>query len=472
MNRLAILTSILLLVVFLGLNVTSAQEKRGKTLHDAVIGGDVNEVKSLLSNGADINQKNRMGGTPLHTAITNRQKAIAEMLIARGADVNAKDNSGQTPLSEAVKAGDKDLVELLIAKKADVNAITGLGENALSIAKKTGRTEIAELLVKNGAKEPSLQDLEGDMYPRGAGAGYPAPQNPVQPQSPVGTVGQPAGQLDVLTDPNEIKARVKTFAGLEKALKEVSDKSQNEARQWEQKRYDNRTYLARAVQLQFEDEMALMRNVAVEEKAKKTTESIDALLSSRNKRSDAVYRALMEQKREQKQTQPTQSARGRTRGRTTGRNVTGRDLQAGPYGAETAGTPYEGQNAAPGRNRPEDQLDRETQDEIRQWMQVSTDRKDELAKTVHQQIMAEMSSVRAVAVEEKAKKTTAAIDGILLARQERFNEFVRKMQEQEQKAQQAQDPRTLERSAGRYAPGAGTQPQQQQNQRRTRGRRR
>lgn len=471
MNRLVILASILLLVVFSGLNVTFAQEKRTRTLHDAVIGGDIEEVKSMLSSGADINQKNRMGGTPLHTAIMNRQKPIAELLIAGGADVNAKDNSGQTPLSAAVTIGDKDIVQQLIARKADVNAITGPGENALSLAKKNGNTEITDLLLKNGAREPSLQDLEGEMY----GGAYPGSQNQVQSQSPAAAAPPPPAQLDMLKDPNEIKARVKTFAGLEKAIKDVNDKSQNETRQWEQRRLDNRTYLARAVELQFGDEIALIRKTAMEENAKKTTEALDGLLAGRKKRSDAVYRDLMEQKRELKQTETAQTTRGRTRGRTTGRNVTGRDSQTGPYGSDTAG-PYDNMDAAPTRTRPGEQLDQQTQDEIRQWTQVTPDKKEELAKAMHQSIMAEISSVRALAVEEKAQKTTAVIDGVLLARQERHDEYLRKTQEQNRiLQQQAQDPRTAERNTGRYTPGAGTQQQQtqQQDQRRTtRGRRR
>jgi len=467
-NRLVILMSILLLVVFSGLNVTLAQEKRTRTLHDAVIGGDIEEVKSMLSSGADINQKNRMGGTPLHTAIMNRQKPIAELLIAGGADVNAKTNSGQTPLSEAVKSGDKEIVEQLIAKKADVNAITGPGENALLLAKKSGNAEITDLLVKNGAREPSMQDLEGEMY---GSAGSPGSEHQMHSQSPAAAAPPPPAQLDMLKDPNEIKARVKTFAGLEKAIKDVNDKSQNETRQWEQRRLDNRTYLARAVELQFQDEIALVRKTADEEKAKKTAEALDGLLAGRKKRSDAVYRGLMEQKRELKQTETAQPARGRTRGRTTGREVTGRNSQAGPYGADTAG-PYDNMDAAPGRNRPGEQLDRETQEEVRQWTQATPDKKEELAKAIHQLIIAEISSVRTLAVEENAKKTTAAIDGVLLARQERLDQYIRKAAEQQKiLQQQALDPRTAERNTGRYTPGAGTQ-QQQPQQQRTRGRRR
>jgi hypothetical protein len=57
---------------------------------------------------------------------------------------------------------------------------------------------------------------------------------------------------------------------------------------------------------------------------------------------------------------------------------------------------------------------------------------------VHQQVLAEISSVRIVAVEEKAKKTTAAIDGLLLARQERFVKLTNKMEEEKRAQQQAQ----------------------------------
>ncbi len=475
MARLTIVMSVLLLLASSGLNVTVAQEKRTRTLHDAVVAGDANEVSSLLSKGADINFKNMMGGTPLHTALSNRQDAIAELLIAKGADVNARDKRGQTPLSLAAGAGQKGIVEQLLARKADVNVITGPGENALSVAKKGGHTEIAELLVKNGAKEPSLTDLEGDrLYGDGASA-YPNNASMAQAPSAIASVAPTPVPLDVLADPNEIRARVKTFAGLENAVKEAADKSQGEMRQWQQNRYDNRSYLLRAVQKQLEDEMALVRKSAVEEKAKKTTDAIDALLSARQKRSDAVYKGIMEQRRDLKQTQVAQSPRGRTRGRTATRSTGGRDLETGPYGTDMAEMPYGREGAMPRTNRPEEQLDRETQEEMRLWTQTGTDRKEDLAKTVHQQIMAEISSVRTLAVEENAKKTTAAIDGLLLARQERFDEFVRTMEEEKRMLQQAQDPRSpgspgdsLRRSTGR-SPGGAVQ---QENQPRTRGRRR
>ena len=59
---------------------------------------------------------------------------------------------------------------------------------------------------------------------------------------------------------------------------------------------------------------------------------------------------------------------------------------------------------------------------------------------MNDQIQLEITSIRDVAVEEKAKKTTAAIDGLLLARKMRFDAFLLKMEDIKLR-QQTQDPR-------------------------------
>jgi len=131
--------------------------------------------------------------------------------------------------------------------------------------------------------------------------------------------------------------------------------------------------------------------------------------------------------------------------------------------------------------RPTEQLDVETENEIRQWLQADTEDKTNLADAVHQQLRLDIESVRSVAVEEEAKKTTAAIDGVLLYRQMRFEALIQKMEEEQQALrQQTQDPRTRGRTSGRRSlqgsrrGGTGVQGEQieQQYQPRTRGRRR
>ncbi len=421
-----------------------------ESIHQAVVDGDIDQVQQLLSEGADINSRNRMGWSLLRTAIQNRRQAVTELLIAKGANVSAKDNSGQTPLLVAVNTGQKDTVELLITKGADVNIMGGRGDNALSLAKKRRHTEIVELLLKHGAEEPSLEDMMGDRY-EDEGL-YPGYEEERMAQRPTRTIVQQPVQIDILADPNEIKARIKTFEGLEKALAEVADKSQSEIRQWQQKRYDNRTTLVRAVQKQFEDEIGFVRKAAVEEKAKKTTEAIDSLLSRRKERLKKVSRELLQQKRALKQAQSP--IRGRTR--YSGRSTRGRYPQRGQLPGGDMAEPYAerydtmpGTNRYQGARRPSELVDRETEYEIRLWVQTTIDKRAELAKGVHEQIHIEISPIRMVAVEEEAKKTTAAIDGLLLYRQMRFEELVKKMEEEQRALQQAQDPR----SRGRYSPG-------------------
>ena len=492
MKHLTTYITILLLLTSLSFNTTFAQHQPKKSLDQAVVDGDIDRVKSEISAGVDLNSKNRMGWTLLHIAVNKKHTEIAQLLIDKGADVNARDNRGRRPVHLAVETGQKTIVEALIAKGVDINAIDGRAENALTLAKKNNQKEITELLLKNGAEEPDLSLLQGDRlysYPGGSqrANSYPDSARGNQQGGRGMATGQSYNQVDILADPNEIKTRVKTFVGLEKSVKEVSDKSQNESRQWQQTRYDNRTTLLRAVDKQFEDEIDCIRKVAVEESAKKTTDAIDSLRTNRRRRSLKVNRGLVMQKREMRQ---AVSMRTRGRGRTTGRSARGQYSQRGQTSGTNATDNLYGGGAVnmprgqgfESTGRPAEQLYPQTQEQMRLWMQTTTDNKLELARAIQPQIQAEISSIRTIAVEEKAKKTTAAIDGLLLARKERFDGLVIKMEEEKRKLQEAQgllnrtnDPGQAYQQGGRYGGrtsrrGTQTDNTQQQNTRRTRRR--
>ncbi len=436
-----------------------------KTIHEAAAEGDIAQVQSLLSQGTDINLLNRSRFTPLHMAVLNRQKEVAELLINKGANLNAKNNRDLTPLHVAATTGQKEIVELLISKGADVNIMAGR-ENALTIAKKKNNTEIIDILVKNGATEPTFQSLDmmrDGYYP---GEANPYPSNQEQTNAPSRSSRYTRGsraavqpvQVDILADPNEIKARIQTFAGLQKTLDDLTVKSKNEMRQWEQIRIDNRTMLVSSVQKQFEDEMNLIRTVSVGEKAQKTTEAIDSAVKLRQERFKAIHTELLAQKREQRQTEQM-STRTRARGRTSGRSTRGMSSQneqyespgaygrsggygrssSDPYGRTGTSSRYPGTTREPSEQTAQP-VDMEAENESRQWLQASFDNKTELAGAVNEQIQIEVIAIRDVAVEEAAKKTTAAIDGMLLARKMRLDDYLLKMQEKLQ-MQRAQDPR-------------------------------
>jgi len=135
-------------VVYAGLN---------EDLIDAAFQGDVAKVKALLSQGADVNAKDKFGKRPLHLAAQGGRTEAAKFLIEKGADVSVKDNDGQTPL---YYVSNTDVAKLLIEKGAGVNAKGNNGCTPLYLAAQMGRTEVAKLLIEKGA-DVNAKDKDG-----------------------------------------------------------------------------------------------------------------------------------------------------------------------------------------------------------------------------------------------------------------------------------------------------------------------
>ena len=116
------------------------------------------QVKDFVSNGADVNAKNRHGTTPLHGAVEIGQIKIVEFLVAKGANVNAKGLDDLTPLHLAATRN-IEVVELLVSNGADVNAKAEGGSTPLHWA--TRNLEIVKFLVSKGA-DVSAKTEEGE----------------------------------------------------------------------------------------------------------------------------------------------------------------------------------------------------------------------------------------------------------------------------------------------------------------------
>lgn len=70
-------------------------------LYGAASDGDVEKVRELIREGADVNYMFDVPSTPLHAASQAGHVEVMEILLKAGADPNIKDASDLTPLDYA-----------------------------------------------------------------------------------------------------------------------------------------------------------------------------------------------------------------------------------------------------------------------------------------------------------------------------------------------------------------------------------
>ncbi len=111
------------------------------------------------------------GNTPLMSAVGSGDINAVKRLLNEGADVNAKDSDNWNALTKAARDGHAEIVKLLIEKGADVNAKAYKGYSALMVAALDGYTEIVKLLIEKGADIDYAITIMLNKYPW-QGGGY------------------------------------------------------------------------------------------------------------------------------------------------------------------------------------------------------------------------------------------------------------------------------------------------------------
>ena len=96
--------------------------------------GNIEAVKEMIANGADIHMVNDLGETPLHVASSKGHLEIVKVLTASGGLVNEAKNDGDTPLHIASEVGHLEIVKVLIANKANFLYINYDGNTPLDLA--------------------------------------------------------------------------------------------------------------------------------------------------------------------------------------------------------------------------------------------------------------------------------------------------------------------------------------------------
>lgn len=381
---------------------------------------------TLIEAGADVNGRSRRG-TPLYLAAQSGQRDIVTLLLQRRAEINASDDSAGTALHGAAGAGHRPIVELLLASGADANARTRLGFTPLDLAEAMERLDVAQLLREHQAatgQEGRGRPNVPMTLPRGP---YEDSMPAQRPYDAAGTYGQPSDPLAVVADPNAIRRRVAGFAGLGEALTALEEDSRSEQRSWQQRRLDNRTSLLRAADAQFGAEMAFVKTTAKQEDAAKAVQAIDDLLAERRKRYDVISDVLREERRAALQAE-REARRSSGRGR-------GRGMYATEPSTPVTTDVYRGPTV---RDPNAPALDPDTEALLRAWQEANEDNRPAL-DVVTDTDLNELESLRQIAVAEGAKRTTTAIEGLMLARQQRRAYILERIAADEERQQRLEE---------------------------------
>ena len=127
--------------------------KKKRILPGAISYGSLEDVKTLIESGIDLNPKETL--TPLFFAIERGDKGIVEILLKNGAEPNTNFFKKVSPLSWAIMRlkGEEQLgvVKTLIKYRADVNRVDQSGALPIHIAAGNGKIKLIKILIKNGA---------------------------------------------------------------------------------------------------------------------------------------------------------------------------------------------------------------------------------------------------------------------------------------------------------------------------------
>lgn len=141
-----------------GADVNLAQGDGMTALHWAAEAGDVEMVGMLLHAGANVKGVTRIGDyTPLHIASEAGHGEVVRALLEAGADVEARRAfAGTTPLHLAAASGSVSSIDALVGFGADIDAREWeWGQTPLIFAASFGRAEAVKMLLARGA-DPSL----------------------------------------------------------------------------------------------------------------------------------------------------------------------------------------------------------------------------------------------------------------------------------------------------------------------------
>ncbi len=137
----------------------------GAPVADAAARHDVDGIKKLLAQHADVNVAQGDGMTALDWAAEYNDLALAQTLLKAGAKVDATtQNVGYTALHIAARAGAGSVVDALLKAGANPKAMTNSGATPLHLAAASGNVQAVTALLDKGA-DANAREKEWQQTP-------------------------------------------------------------------------------------------------------------------------------------------------------------------------------------------------------------------------------------------------------------------------------------------------------------------
>ena len=113
--------------------------------------GKLDEVRSALARGEDVNNKDSLGMTALMLAVANSHNSIAKLLLEQpGVKINEKNNYGWTALHRAAYSNNREGARMLLLQTTmDANAKNDSGHTAVMTAVFRDQKEVLSELVSH-----------------------------------------------------------------------------------------------------------------------------------------------------------------------------------------------------------------------------------------------------------------------------------------------------------------------------------
>jgi len=114
---------------------------------------DEEKIRTLISQGGDVNIRNSKGLSPLHQTAIQGNVDLTRLLLEHGADADSQETgSSYTPLHYAAEIGQVALCEQLIRYGADPDALNAEHNTPLHLSILRGHPGVVSLLLKYSAR--------------------------------------------------------------------------------------------------------------------------------------------------------------------------------------------------------------------------------------------------------------------------------------------------------------------------------